>query len=191
MKARPRPSRCRWLLRYWVELVHGYALDYVGPDRPVLPEGIENRDADVWEPLLTIAELAGGHWPERARVAAVAAVPLPRRTCRARACGCCGKSSAIFDRLKVGHISSGELVAELDETGEFAWSRLASSARRNQNGEHSSRATESVRVPSATARRLRDTSGSSFVDAWLRYLPPSGDNGDIGDNGDRRGDDDE
>ena len=64
----------RWLLQCWAELVHSYALDYVGPDRPVLPKGIEDRDADVWEPLLAMAELAGGHWPERARVAAVAAV---------------------------------------------------------------------------------------------------------------------
>ena len=40
----------------------------------MLPKGIEDRDADVWEPLLAVAELAGGHWPERARVAAVAAV---------------------------------------------------------------------------------------------------------------------
>ena len=64
----------RWLLRCWTELIHSDAIDYVGPGRPVLPKGIWNRDADVWEPLLTVAELAGGHWPERARVAAVAAV---------------------------------------------------------------------------------------------------------------------
>ena len=66
----------RWLLQCWAELVHGYALEYVGPDRPVLPKGIEDRDADVWEPLLAVAELAGGHWPERARVAAVPLSPL-------------------------------------------------------------------------------------------------------------------
>ena len=47
---------------------------YVKPGRPVLPKGLWNRDADVWEPLLAVAELAGGHWPERARVAAVAGV---------------------------------------------------------------------------------------------------------------------
>ena len=37
----------RWLLRCWIELVHGYALDYVGPGHPVLPKDIEDRDADV------------------------------------------------------------------------------------------------------------------------------------------------
>ena len=39
-----------------------------------MPAGIEDRNADVWESLLAIADLAGGAWPERARVAAVALV---------------------------------------------------------------------------------------------------------------------
>jgi len=36
-----------------------------------MPEGIADRNADVWEALLAVADLAGGEWPERARVAAV------------------------------------------------------------------------------------------------------------------------
>jgi putative DNA primase/helicase len=38
---------------------------------PVMPEGIINREADNWRPLLAIAEVAGGEWPERARKAAL------------------------------------------------------------------------------------------------------------------------
>lgn len=37
---------------------------------PQMPEGVEDRPADVWEPLLAIAEAAGGEWPELARAAA-------------------------------------------------------------------------------------------------------------------------
>lgn len=39
--------------------------------RPDLPVGLADRQADVWEPLLTIADLAGGDCPARARCAAV------------------------------------------------------------------------------------------------------------------------
>jgi Protein of unknown function (DUF3631) len=39
---------------------------------PNLPDELDDRAQDVWEPLLAIAELAGGEWPERARRAAVA-----------------------------------------------------------------------------------------------------------------------
>ena len=38
---------------------------------PELPDGIEDRSAEVWEPLLAIADAAGGDWPARARAAAV------------------------------------------------------------------------------------------------------------------------
>ena len=43
-----------------------------------LPDGIEDRDADVWEPLIAIADAAGGKWPKAARVAAVALVALSK-----------------------------------------------------------------------------------------------------------------
>ncbi|MGW6284242.1 DUF3631 domain-containing protein [Streptomyces sp. NPDC055107] len=38
---------------------------------PDMPEGITDRPADVWEPLLAVADAAGGTWPERARQACV------------------------------------------------------------------------------------------------------------------------
>jgi len=37
---------------------------------PFMPTGVDDRDADVWEPLLMVAELVGGDWPSRARAAA-------------------------------------------------------------------------------------------------------------------------
>jgi putative DNA primase/helicase len=38
---------------------------------PEMPEGLINRKADNWRPLLAVADTAGGDWPERARRAAV------------------------------------------------------------------------------------------------------------------------
>jgi hypothetical protein len=38
---------------------------------PELPEQLDDRAQDCWEPLLALAELAGGDWPKRARAAAV------------------------------------------------------------------------------------------------------------------------
>lgn len=36
---------------------------------PEMPDGVFNREADNWMPLLAIADLAGGEWPKRAREA--------------------------------------------------------------------------------------------------------------------------
>jgi Protein of unknown function (DUF3631) len=38
--------------------------------RPAIPESLNDRAADIWEPLLALADLAGGDWPEKARRAA-------------------------------------------------------------------------------------------------------------------------
>jgi hypothetical protein len=43
-----------------------------------MPDGIQDRAADVWEPLLAVADAARGEWPARARVAAVMLVTLAR-----------------------------------------------------------------------------------------------------------------
>jgi hypothetical protein len=43
----------------------------VGEAWPQLPEGVEDRQAECWEPLIAIADAAGGHWPETARAACV------------------------------------------------------------------------------------------------------------------------
>jgi hypothetical protein len=41
---------------------------------PELPTAIQDRDADCWEPLIAVADAAGGSWPTRARAAAVTLV---------------------------------------------------------------------------------------------------------------------
>jgi len=38
--------------------------------RPAAPPNLNDRAADIWEPLLALADLAGGAWPEKARQAA-------------------------------------------------------------------------------------------------------------------------
>jgi hypothetical protein len=47
-------------------------VDHLSRARPVLPDELDDRAQDAWEPLLAIADLAGGDWPARARDAAVA-----------------------------------------------------------------------------------------------------------------------
>ena len=57
-------------LAEWADSVREKAMDYW----PDMPDGVADRDADCWEALLSVADLAGGHWPTTARSAAVAAV---------------------------------------------------------------------------------------------------------------------
>lgn len=53
------------------ELVEWCAERNVGLVEPDLPSCIQDRAADCWEPLLVVADEAGGDWPSRGRAAAV------------------------------------------------------------------------------------------------------------------------
>jgi len=43
----------------------------IAASQPAIPDELNDRAADIWEPMLALAELAGGNWPERARQAAI------------------------------------------------------------------------------------------------------------------------
>jgi hypothetical protein len=63
----PEGHALRAQLAKWAEQVR----ESVSGAWPEMPEGITDRPADVWEPLLAVADAAGGQWPERARTACV------------------------------------------------------------------------------------------------------------------------
>jgi hypothetical protein len=58
----PEAKRVGEALREWAQ---GAVLN-----EPVLPAGVVDRAADIWEPLIAIADAYGGQWPEMARAAA-------------------------------------------------------------------------------------------------------------------------
>jgi Protein of unknown function (DUF3631) len=77
-KKRERVARFRFrqvaeetvLLRRAVAVWADSAISALRDARPPLPESLDDRAAEIWEPLLAIADAAGGSWPEQARKAA-------------------------------------------------------------------------------------------------------------------------
>jgi hypothetical protein len=67
-KVTPDADALRSRLAEWAT-VH---VDELEKAEPAIPDELSDRMADSWEPLLAIADAAGGNWPARARVAAVA-----------------------------------------------------------------------------------------------------------------------
>jgi hypothetical protein len=46
-------------------------LKALGEVEPDMPDSVEDRQQDAWEPLIAIADAAGGYWPDLARAACV------------------------------------------------------------------------------------------------------------------------
>ncbi|MFI6893969.1 DUF3631 domain-containing protein [Streptomyces sp. NPDC050256] len=61
-------------LAQWADQVR----DDISGRWPQMPEGVTDRPADVWEPLLSVADAAGGTWPDRARTACMELVNAAR-----------------------------------------------------------------------------------------------------------------
>ena len=61
-------STVRPVVAEWAESV----AEAAGTARPHLPNVLSDRMQDAWEPLIALADLAGGEWPDRARRAATA-----------------------------------------------------------------------------------------------------------------------
>lgn len=60
---RPTMDAVQAALASWAQ--HQDVLPLLADSWPDLPEGISDRTAQIWEPLLAIADVAGGEWPER------------------------------------------------------------------------------------------------------------------------------
>jgi hypothetical protein len=57
------------LRRQCIRFVQDHA-QAIAAAKPIFPAALNDRAADIWEPLLALADLAGGSWPELARQAA-------------------------------------------------------------------------------------------------------------------------
>jgi Protein of unknown function (DUF3631) len=66
--AEPAGYEIRDRLSDWLEP----QIDYLRSLRPGLPDELDDRAQDLWEPLLAVGDLAGDDWPARARAAALA-----------------------------------------------------------------------------------------------------------------------
>lgn len=61
----------RGLVGSWITR-HGHRFERGEDETPEFPAGLDSRAEDCWEPLLIVADTAGGDWPRWARESAVA-----------------------------------------------------------------------------------------------------------------------
>ena len=150
---------------------------------PKMPDGVCDRDADVWEALLAVADTAGGEWPKRARLAAVAFVTESRQSTPSLGIRLLSDLRAAFGEQPA--MSTAELISSLCAIEEAPWSDLRGKsitdrflAGRLKEYEVKSK---KIRIGEHT---LRGYERADFHDAWERYLgPPHSESGTRGTSG--------
>jgi len=138
---------------------------------PAMPDGIADRDADVWEALLAVADAAGGQWPTRARVAAVELVEDCRASTPSLGVRLLADLRLVFGERRV--MSTAEILSALCELEEAPWADLRG---RPLDARHLAGLlrpygirSKAVRVGSATPNGY---AREDLHDSWTRYLLP-------------------
>jgi putative DNA primase/helicase len=149
--------------------------DRIGAADPVMPAGIINREADNWRPLLAIADVAGGEWPERARKAAEAAHIAAADDAESRLELLLGDIRDAF--ANKAEMASADLVKALVELEGRPWAELGKTRKPlTQNG--LARRLKPLGIAPQKigpgTGRLNGYARAHFEEAFGRYLGPDG-----------------
>jgi hypothetical protein len=138
--------------------------------RPDIPAQLDDRAADGWEPLLAIADAAGGDWPKRARTAAMALSVGDAREDDSLGVLLLRDIRAIFEERGVDRIASGELVKALVAMEEAPWGDLEGKPLDTRTLARLLRAF-GIRPRQARfgEKTLKGYERNHFLDAWERY----------------------
>ena len=140
--------------------------------RPELPPELDDRSADVWEPLLAIADLAGGDWPQRARSAAKVLATGENREDASPGVQLLADIRRVFDQKGVDRLSSKYLVEALNALDDAPWGDLHG---KPLDARGLGKKLKPYELKAKQVRFGEETDKGweleDFADAWLRYLP--------------------
>jgi len=161
----PKLSALRDRLAAWA----APRIDSIGAAQPDMP--VEDRAADTWEPLIAVADAAGGHWPATARAACTALVAGAAEydaDSGSLAVKLLADIRSVFADQGAPFLSSADLVSALRKVEESPWDDFDLNARKlarhlRQFG---------IKPGRAERNTVRGYAVDAFADAFGRYVCP-------------------
>lgn len=166
----PELNALRDRLAAWLVPLRGVAAGLV----PKMP--VEDRAADTWEPLIIVADLAGGHWPAHARAACLAmtrneVVQDEQTTLKTRLLR---NIRRVFEQEGDREaLRSQDLLAALVQDAEAPWAEYGT---KGLNAYHLANLLRDFGISPANhrfenGRQAKAYARNQFLDAWARYCP--------------------
>ncbi|MBT2490398.1 DUF3631 domain-containing protein [Streptomyces sp. ISL-96] len=171
----PQGNVLRDRLAVWA----GQVRDRVQGAWPEMPDGVTDRPADVWEPLLAVADAAGGTWPQRARAACVQLVKASQGDDK----GSLGIRllTDLRDHVLIGvdRLPTIAVVDRLNALDDAPWADLQGKPLDSRRLSRMLRDYVTADNEPITSRNIRTSGGVlkgyyavDLHDAWQRYCPP-------------------
>jgi len=154
-------------------------LKALGDARPSIPTEINDRAQDGWEPLLALADLAGGSWPQKARTGALELHGATSDEDPSYGVRLLADIRGAFEEHGSEAMFTADLLAALvaveDERWAEWWEKEVVAGRTKGPASQLSRRLKPYGI-GPTKLRVGERVGqgyrrASFADAWARYLP--------------------
>jgi DNA polymerase-1 len=155
----------RQLLASWAAAAEELVADKYGSDL-AFAVGTNERAEDVWEPLLAVAEAAGGEWPQRARQAVLTLTPADDDNGDLAVVLLADIRTVFAGSGWPGALKSGELVKGLNSLEEAPWGGL-----RDGKGISTHRLARDLAAFGLVPERDQ-LEGETVRGWWLRSLEP-------------------
>lgn len=153
---------------------------------PEIPEELNDRAADGFEPLLAIADLAGGDWPERARAAALSLMGDVDVEEDSWGVQLLADLRQIWDLEELGAtLYSSDLCSKLKQLEDRPWAGWGRNRKTaGFNPRDLAQLLRRYGIKPKTVRIGTDTAKGyhydQFEDAWARYVPSTDEDGEAG-----------
>ncbi|MDQ3762436.1 MAG: DUF3631 domain-containing protein [Actinomycetota bacterium] len=143
---------------------------------PEMPDGVTDRSAEIWEPLLAIADTAGSHWPETARNACRHFVLDTGPQMTSTGIRLLADLRELFCRADTDRMTTADLIAALCGLEDAPWADLhgkpLDSRRLSKELARYGIKPKNLRLPTgAVTKGYRIDGEDGLADVWSRYLP--------------------
>ena len=169
----------REALSSWI----GGIAETIGEAEPAMPPGVANRSREIWEPLLAIADAAGGHWPHTARQACMYFVKEAEQQPVTTGVRLLADLRSVFADRDTDRLATTEIIADLIALDEAPWGDI--NGGRPIDARRLARELAQYHVSPVPFRThsgitkgyvtYPNNQQLGLTDAWSRYLPTTDD----------------
>lgn len=172
----------------------GGVVDEAATARPVMPAGVRDRSAEIWRPLVALADAAGGHWPDTVRAACRHFVLDSGPQTTSDGVRLLADLRDVFAEHDTDRMATADILVKLVDLDESPWGELDRPLTARRLAHKLSRYGVRPVAFDCSEGKVKgyvtfETSGkqgqSGLADAWSRYLPA--DIGNCGNHGNRAG----
>ncbi len=148
------------------------ALPLLQAAKPKLPDALDDRAQDGWEPLFAIADLAGGDWPQRARDAALGLSAGAVKEDDSLGVRLLTDIRTVYEAQHADRLPTAGLLSALNALEESPWGGFGKDGMTPRDLARHLKvhgiAPKPTRLPSGVVKGYE---ASQFQDAWNRYTP--------------------